>query len=350
MKRIFAIALSCIMFISATPVYADGVSVYINDTPVTFSDAQPVIVNSRTMIPLRGLFEQLGYNISWNSATKTATLSKSGKDSIVLIVDDNNIYTGNKTIYSDVPPQIIGNRMYLPLSAVGDAANIEVSWDSETKTVTLADKNTATIELSEEEIYKLVDSACSAEILHQLSIHLTGAGIGGDKHGRDMQIFNDCKQGLINFLSNKSLKLNSEYKQELLDILQSTSNEMKLTEKLGEYDAKMCKISDTDGNTLEAYIDTYPIDISSVPDEYVKIKAKADIVDNMSTNTTEERKAYQKAKIDVFEACIDVCNKITVSDENEKKSLLAQKLICEYELNAWTCAYNADLMTLLWSY
>ena len=48
------------------------IKVYVNDERVSF-DQQPIIVNDRTLVPLRAIFEALGATVEWNDATKTVT-------------------------------------------------------------------------------------------------------------------------------------------------------------------------------------------------------------------------------------------------------------------------------------
>jgi hypothetical protein len=78
--------------------------------------------------------------------------------------------------------------------------------------------------------------------------------------------------------------------------------------------------------------------------EYAEVEAKEEIRNNTTVNSDKDVKAYKQANLDVYQAYIDVCNKINVSDENEKKSLLALKLSYEYYLNTLTCLYNDDSM------
>ena len=41
---------------------------------VKFTDVQPQIINGRTMIPIRAVAEELGYEVSWDQSTKEVTL------------------------------------------------------------------------------------------------------------------------------------------------------------------------------------------------------------------------------------------------------------------------------------
>ena len=47
-------------------------TVEIDGKTVVFPDAQPKITEGRVLVPLRGVFENLGFTINWNQESKTA--------------------------------------------------------------------------------------------------------------------------------------------------------------------------------------------------------------------------------------------------------------------------------------
>ncbi|MBE7047561.1 MAG: copper amine oxidase N-terminal domain-containing protein, partial [Ruminococcaceae bacterium] len=68
MKKVLALlVVMCIMITSFSLVsYADdGIKIKINGYNHEY-DVMPVIINSRTMVPMRGIFESLGADISWD--------------------------------------------------------------------------------------------------------------------------------------------------------------------------------------------------------------------------------------------------------------------------------------------
>ncbi|MEI3163947.1 MAG: copper amine oxidase N-terminal domain-containing protein [Lachnospirales bacterium] len=134
MKKFVALTLSTLMMCSS--VFANGISVNLNGENVEFSNQSPVIVEGRTLIPLRGVFEKLGYEISWDNETKTATFTK--ENTVVKVtVNANNFTINDGSVNLDVPAQIVNGSMMLPLRAVGEATGLKVDWDNDTKTVKL---------------------------------------------------------------------------------------------------------------------------------------------------------------------------------------------------------------------
>ncbi len=105
-------------------------------SPVEFPDQEPVIVDGRTLVPVRGLFENSFFNctVEWDEETRTAIISN-GIDVIEIPIGVNVIYKNNESITIDVPAQIINDRTMLPLRAISEAFGLIVEWDEETRTV-----------------------------------------------------------------------------------------------------------------------------------------------------------------------------------------------------------------------
>ena len=58
--------------------YAAPVKIFLNDTFLK-TDVEPIIVNGRTLVPIRTLSEALNLPIHYDNATKTAFIQKDGK-------------------------------------------------------------------------------------------------------------------------------------------------------------------------------------------------------------------------------------------------------------------------------
>ncbi|HOA80330.1 MAG TPA: copper amine oxidase N-terminal domain-containing protein, partial [Defluviitaleaceae bacterium] len=66
MKRIVLLILSIIMLLSmAQVVLAENINVTLNGEPLYF-DVNPQIINGRTMVPIRAIFEAMGANVKWD--------------------------------------------------------------------------------------------------------------------------------------------------------------------------------------------------------------------------------------------------------------------------------------------
>ena len=113
----------------------DKAEIVKNDV-ATALDVPAQIINDRTMVPLRAIFEALGATVEWNNETRTVT-SEKGDTKISLTIDDTNLYVNGEAKVLDVPAQIVNDRTMVPARAIAEAYGCKVEWDGETRTVTI---------------------------------------------------------------------------------------------------------------------------------------------------------------------------------------------------------------------
>lgn len=112
------------------------IKITVNGAGINF-DAAPVIIDGRTLVPVRAIFNALGAEVNWDAATKTAT--GTGRGHIVSItVDADHYFKDGEKIMLDVPAQVINDRIFVPARAVAEAMECQVNWDGETRTVVVA--------------------------------------------------------------------------------------------------------------------------------------------------------------------------------------------------------------------
>ena len=138
MKRIllvlFAVILSVTCF--ATVALAADVSVKLDGETLAF-EQPPVIIEGRTLVPLRAIFEALGATVEWNGETKTVTSTK-GDVTIKLAIGSNVLNKNDESVELDVPAQIVGEGYTMvPARAIAESFGVTVDWDDATKTVVL---------------------------------------------------------------------------------------------------------------------------------------------------------------------------------------------------------------------
>ncbi|MBQ8940305.1 MAG: copper amine oxidase N-terminal domain-containing protein [Firmicutes bacterium] len=126
----------------STACYAQDINVSLNGNIVSFPNQQPVVVEGRTLIPLRGVFDNMGYSIDWDGETKTVTLKKNS-DTLKIAIGQASIDVNGASTAIDVPAQIINGSTMLPLRAIATATGAEVLWDADSKTATILDDNMA---------------------------------------------------------------------------------------------------------------------------------------------------------------------------------------------------------------
>ena len=116
--------------------WEEDIRVIVNGDEVAFPDQKPAIVNDRTLVPLRAIFEALKAEVAWNDETKTVT-SKKGDISISLAINSDQLYQNGTPKTLDVPAQIMNGRTMVPVRAISEAFQCQVGWDQNTRTVTV---------------------------------------------------------------------------------------------------------------------------------------------------------------------------------------------------------------------
>jgi hypothetical protein len=111
-------------FFNLTPL---TVPVYIQDK-LLLADVEAQIINGRTMVPMRAIFESLGAEISWDGASKTVTATK-GQDVIKLTIGQKSLEKNGQVQALDVPAQLLSDRTMVPVRFVATALGYKVSYD-----------------------------------------------------------------------------------------------------------------------------------------------------------------------------------------------------------------------------
>ena len=144
MKRVLCFVLTiCLMLTSmCTVVFAsDEISIVINDKPVTF-DQMPVIVDGRTLVPLRGISETLGAEVIYTADTQRVTVTRDGVV-VKLKIGSTEAYIDHDEKTLDVPATVISDRTMVPVRFISEAYGSEVEWNGDTKTVVIKDNGTS---------------------------------------------------------------------------------------------------------------------------------------------------------------------------------------------------------------
>lgn len=139
LKKSSALALSLICLVQVPAFAQNAVQVTLNNNPIAFTAAQPTIVEGRTLVPLRGVFENMGFSITWDANTKIATLDNN-EITITASTQKMTLTKNGVTsdIKSDVNPQLIQNSFMVPLRVISDTTGAQTSWNANTKTASIS--------------------------------------------------------------------------------------------------------------------------------------------------------------------------------------------------------------------
>ena len=97
-------------------------------------DQPPMIQNGRTLVPVRAIFENLEMNVSWNPYTYEVK-GYNNSNNITMIIDEKKAYINGMEYILDSPPKILNGRTLVPVRFIGEAIGKNVSWSSKDRTV-----------------------------------------------------------------------------------------------------------------------------------------------------------------------------------------------------------------------
>ncbi|MBE7047066.1 MAG: copper amine oxidase N-terminal domain-containing protein [Ruminococcaceae bacterium] len=137
MKKLLSVIL-CVslifsMAVSSVALASDEINVTINGVKQNY-DVMPVIVDGRTLVPMRAIFEALGAEVGWIDHSKTVTGTRNNK-TVKLNIDENIAYINGQETILDVPASIINSRTMVPVRFISEMLGEKVEWDDATKTV-----------------------------------------------------------------------------------------------------------------------------------------------------------------------------------------------------------------------
>lgn len=111
------------------------------DMPIDEQGTVPVIVNDRTLLPVRAIVEKMGGTVEWNGETQTVTLNYS-EDEIRLVIDSTTAYLNGEAQTLDVAPTVINDRTMLPIRFIAESFKFNADWNGEEQKVTVTKATT----------------------------------------------------------------------------------------------------------------------------------------------------------------------------------------------------------------
>lgn len=157
--------------------------------PIDPQGTVPVIVESRTFLPIRAIVEALGGSIAWTAAEQKVTIILAS-DIIELFIGKSAARVNGSPVSVDpanvkVTPRIVGGRTMLPVRFITEQLGGTVVWNDATKTATLT-FGTATTQttLSVTEIAKKVESVVYIEVAFGDGKGASGSGFIISPDGR----------------------------------------------------------------------------------------------------------------------------------------------------------------------
>ena len=119
----------------------DAIKVMINNQLEIF-DVEPQLINDRTMVPMRKVFEDVGAKVDWDDATQTVTATRIVSDNygidkttVQLTIGSNKIKINGAEKEMDIAPVVVNGRTLVPVRFISEALGAKVEWIDEKQLV-----------------------------------------------------------------------------------------------------------------------------------------------------------------------------------------------------------------------
>ncbi|MFD0680033.1 MULTISPECIES: stalk domain-containing protein [unclassified Paenibacillus] len=116
---------------SPTPADGPAIQVFFKRQELQFDSARPILKDGSTLVPFRRLFETLGFTVKWEDTgkVKQAIGTKDGL-TIELTINSTTAKVNGNPVSMDIPTQIINGNTLVPLRFVAENSGYQVSFSS----------------------------------------------------------------------------------------------------------------------------------------------------------------------------------------------------------------------------
>ena len=129
-----------------TTLLSTGVSASNQDIKITIDGTKlnttipSKVVNNRTLVPMRPIFEAMGAKVDWDGSTKTVVGTKDNNE-IELQIGSSKATINGKEVSLDSPAVIINSNTLVPVRFIAESLGSNVVWDDKTRTVIITEYN-----------------------------------------------------------------------------------------------------------------------------------------------------------------------------------------------------------------
>lgn len=129
--------------LAATGAYhvAEASTVQLNGQPLQTSVA-PIQYRGRTLVPMRDIFEALGANVQWDAYTQGITATRA-TTTVKMQMGRPNASLNGQTVMLDQPPLMVNGRTMVPLRFVSEAMGASVNYDNRLQLVSISTNGAA---------------------------------------------------------------------------------------------------------------------------------------------------------------------------------------------------------------
>ncbi len=116
--------------------YDANIMVRVFNSPIKFDSSPYIDDNDRLMVPLRAITESLGASVSWDKDSRMVTVIKDN-DEVNFMIGISTAYVNGEAFEMDTTPVIRNERTMLPVRYVSEYIGADVDWNEEWKIVNI---------------------------------------------------------------------------------------------------------------------------------------------------------------------------------------------------------------------
>lgn len=115
---------------------SSSIRVFIDARQIYF-DSNPQIINGRVLVPMNSIFSEFGLSVSWDNDTKTA-IGENREYQIQFTIGESIAIINGQEQSLDVPARIINGRTMIPLRFLSENMGYNVVWIQESNIILLS--------------------------------------------------------------------------------------------------------------------------------------------------------------------------------------------------------------------
>lgn len=142
-KKFYLLMIVIFILLLPTSLATENITILVNNSKI-YSDVAPFITNGTTYVPLRFISEALDTdNIVWNQNNQSVTIKKKN-NTLTFFINKNYAFINNTRKTINGTPIIKDNRTFVPLRIISENLDATVSWNEDTKTISITTQNNST--------------------------------------------------------------------------------------------------------------------------------------------------------------------------------------------------------------
>ena len=162
-----------------------------------------VILDDRTLVPVREVFEKLGGVVEWDNYSKKASISF-GDKTIELTIDSLTAKVNGKDVSLDVPAKIINSKTMVPVRFVSEQGGLNVEWNDATRTVSINKivvTSLATVKYTEVEASTYLSTSIEKDKIKEITFSNSIAGHSVDNE-KCFDVSDDSSGSVLLWINN----------------------------------------------------------------------------------------------------------------------------------------------------